>query len=86
MEAVVMFIFMLGVPGYFVAQPVALMRWRGGWWKAALAPLALTAPTLVFSLVSLSQGSNLWPLTLVFAAALGSVYLSALWAAQRLMG
>jgi hypothetical protein len=39
-------------------------------------------PALCFSLFALYQGSNLWPLTLIFAAALGSIYLAALWLAR----
>lgn len=73
------FVVMAGVPAYFVAQPMALLRFPGGWRLAALAPLLLTVPALLFSLYALHQGSNLWPLTLIFAAALGSIYLSSLW-------
>jgi hypothetical protein len=74
---------MLSVPAYFLAQPLALLRWRGGWRKAALAPLVLTIPALAFSLYALSRDSNLWPLTLIFAAALGSFYLAGLWLLVR---
>jgi hypothetical protein len=56
-----------------------LLCWRGGWRVAALAPLLLTVPALLFSLFALADGSNLWPLTLIFAAAIGVVYLAALW-------
>jgi hypothetical protein len=55
---------MAGVPAYFVVQPVA--------------PLVLTVPAFCFSLYALFRGSNLWPLTLIFAAALGMLYLGAL--------
>jgi hypothetical protein len=76
------FVIMAGVPAYFVAQPVALFRWPGSWRRAALAPLALTEPASFFSLYALYQHSNLWPLTLIFATAIGMVYLSALWLAR----
>lgn len=76
---------MAGVPAYFVIQPMSLAQWRGGWRKAALAPLLLTVPALLFSLFALTQGSNLWPITLIFAAAIGSLYLAALWLTQRLL-
>jgi hypothetical protein len=85
MEALLGFVVMLSVPAYFVAQPAALLRWRGGWRKAALAPLVLTVPALAFSLYALSRDSNLWPLTLIFAAALGSFYLTGLWLLARWM-
>jgi hypothetical protein len=74
---------MAGVPAYFVVQPMSLAQWQGGWRKAALAPLLLTVPALLFSLYALSKGSNLWPIALIFAAAIGSLYLAALWLAQR---
>ena len=79
MAMLVGFVVMAGVPAYFVAQPMALVRFPGGWRLAALAPLLLTVPALLFSLYALHQGSNLWPLSLIFAAAIGSIYLSALW-------
>jgi hypothetical protein len=74
---------MASVPAYFVVQPMSLAQWRGAWRKAALAPLVLTVPALLFSLYALSKGSNLWPITLIFAAAIGSLYLAALWLVQR---
>jgi hypothetical protein len=45
---------------------------------AALAPLMLTVSALAFSLFALTQGSNLWPLTLIFTAIAGAVYLGLL--------
>jgi hypothetical protein len=76
---------MAGVPAYFVLQPMVLARWRGRWRMAALAPLLLTVPAGLFSLYALAQDSNLWPLALIFAAAIGSLYLGALCTAQRLL-
>ena len=70
---------MASVPAYFIAQPAAILRWRGGWRTAALAPLLLTIPALAFSLFALSQDSNLWPLALIFAAAASTFYLAFLW-------
>ena len=68
-----------GVPAYLVAQPLSVLRLRGGWRMAALVPLLLTVPALLFSLYALAGGSNLWPLTLIFAAGIGVVYLAVLW-------
>jgi hypothetical protein len=79
MEMLLGLVVMAGVPAYVVAQPMTIARWPGGWRVAALAPLLLTVPALYFSLYALSHGSNLWPLALIFAAALGSTYLAALW-------
>jgi len=77
------FAFMAGVPGYFVLQPWALIRFRGGWRIAALVPLIGAVPTIVWSLYALSKDSNLWPLTFIFFAPLGSLYLVALMLLHR---
>jgi hypothetical protein len=82
-ETLLGLIVIAGVPAYFVVQPATLLRWPGGWRKAALVPLLLTLPALIFSLVALSQGSNLWPITLIFAAAAGTLYLGVLWLLRR---
>lgn len=82
MEMILGLVVMAGVPAYLVVQPATIWRWPGGWRLAALAPLLLTVPALCFSLFALYQGSNLWPLTLIFAAALGSIYLATLWLAR----
>ena len=76
---------MASVPAYFVVQPMSLAQWSGGWRKAALAPLLLTVPALLFSLFALTKGSNLWPITLIFTAAIGSFYLAGLWLMRRLL-
>jgi hypothetical protein len=73
---------MASVPAYFVLQPATVIRWRGKWRVAALAPLLVTVPALVFSLYALALDSNLWPLTLIFASAAGTLYLVAIWLVQ----
>ena len=70
------------VPAYFALQPLKLLRFKGGWRTAAMGPLIGAAPTMVWSLYALSQGSNLWPLTFIFFAPLGSLYLIALMATR----
>jgi hypothetical protein len=75
-------IVMLGVPAYFVAQPMALMRWQGRWRKLALMPLLLVIPAVAYSAYAFADGSNLWPMTLIAAAAIGTIYLGLLWLLQ----
>ncbi|MFO1247627.1 MAG: hypothetical protein U1E93_05250 [Alphaproteobacteria bacterium] len=82
MAALVMLFIMAGVPGYFVLQYAALRSWRGRWLIAAWAPVALIVLSLPICLYSLGEGSNLWPLTLVFSALAGTVYLGVLWVAR----
>ena len=70
----------LAVPAYFVLQPLAAIRLKGGWKVAALAPLLLAIPAALWSLYALSQGSNVWPLVFIFFTPLGTLYLAALFA------
>jgi hypothetical protein len=86
MELILGMMVTTAIPAYFVLQPVFLLRWRGGWRKAALVPLLLALPALVFSLFALTQGSNLWPITLIISAAIGSLYLAALWSVKQWVG
>lgn len=83
MEMLLGMIVVLGVPAYFVVQPLTLMRWRDGWGKAALIPLLLVGPAAAFSAFAFADGSNLWPMTLIAAAAVGMAYLGVLWLLQR---
>lgn len=77
------FAVMMMVPGYFVLQPLTLLRFKGGWRTAAMVPLIGAAPTIVWSLYALSQDSNLWPITFIFFAPVGSLYLVGLMAIRR---
>lgn len=83
MDMLIGLIIMGSVPAYLMLQPLALRTWQGGWHLAATFPLLLVVPAFLWSLFALSQDSNLWPLTLIFASALGTIYLGALWVAQR---
>jgi hypothetical protein len=82
MEMLLGMIVMLGVPGYFVAQPMALTRWQGRWRKWALVPLLLVIPAVAYSAFAFADGSNLWPMTVIAAAAIGMIYLGILWLLQ----
>ena len=83
MEMLLGMIVMLGVPAYFVAQPMVLMRWQGRWRKWALMPLLLVIPAVAYSAFAFADGSNLWPITLIIAAAIGMIYLSVVWLLRR---
>lgn len=71
--------------GYFILQVWLVRRWSGGWRLAALVPLLITGPAVLFSLYALSRGSNLWPLTLIFLAPVGCVYLLMAWGARTVV-
>jgi hypothetical protein len=41
---------------------------NGGWRVAAVLPLLVVIPVVVVTIRDLQQGSNLWPLLLIFLA------------------
>ena len=63
------------VPAYPAVQLKALRTMRGGWFYAAIAPLVLMIPILVFTIVAFRQDSNLWPILLILAAPVAVLYL-----------
>ena len=50
----------------------------GGWRVAALLPLLVVIPVVVVTIRDLQQGSNLWPLLLIFLAPVLLLYHKAL--------
>src|SRR4051794_36478616 len=78
-SALLVQLLMLSVPGYFILQFWLARSWRGRWRLVAFIPLLAIVPAMTFSAFALSQGSNLWPLTVVLLAPFGFVYLLAAW-------
>jgi hypothetical protein len=74
----------IGVPGYFVLQPLFAWRFAGGWRIAALAPLAVMAPAFAHAAYALAAGSNLWPIVVVLSAPFLFLYLCGLAAVRFL--
>lgn len=73
----------------FVAYPgmqyAAVRQLRGAWLILSLVPLGVMGFVLVFTLMALADGSNLWPLMLIFTAPVATGYLLLLrFAARRL--
>lgn len=64
-----------GILGYPILQFLAIKRMRGGWRVLALLPLILMVPVLIVTTVAVLQGSNIWPLVLIFVAPEVLVYL-----------
>jgi hypothetical protein len=75
MDSLLGLIAFAAVPAYPVLQIMALRRLKGGWWYAAAAPLLAMLPILAFTLFALLQKSNLWPLLLILASPVASLYL-----------
>jgi hypothetical protein len=63
------------VPGYFVLQIYVWRKWQGKWRKAALLPLIVMLPLLIYTVFALMMGSNLWPLMLIFITPILFLYL-----------
>jgi hypothetical protein len=64
----------LAVPAYVILQVLALAWSTGRARLVAGAPLIVMAPIFVLSVVGLLQGSNLWPLPLLFASPPAMLY------------
>ena len=73
-----LFALVLGVPGYFILQVLALTRLRGGWRLAAALPLLPMTAVVLYTIYAYSRGSNLFPLVLIFTGLPAAIYLSAL--------
>ncbi len=71
------------VIAYLVLQVVTLARYRGRRRRLALIPLLPMGLVIVYTLVALGHGSNLFPLVLLFTAPIGALYLLALMLSGR---
>ena len=67
-------------------QYAAIRQMPGGWRALSLVPLAVMAIVLVYTMMALADGSNLWPLVLIFTAPLATAYLLLLRFAARRFG
>jgi hypothetical protein len=75
---------MIAVPGYFLLQCLVLWLWGGGWRKAAMAPLWPMGAVLAYTVYTFFDGSNLFPVVLIFTAPLAFLYLLLLLALRGL--
>ena len=66
----------LTIPAYVVVQAVAMARSSGGFRVAAVLPLFVMVPVLIFTLVDLARESNLWPILILFASPLALLYVA----------
>jgi hypothetical protein len=74
------------IPAYLVVQAFMLLRYRGGWRKAAMVPLVGMVPLGLYTLVALLAGANLWPLMAIFLTPIALAYLVALWIVKLVAG
>jgi hypothetical protein len=66
---------MATAPLYFVLQAWTAYAWTGGWRRAAMLPLILMVPAILWSLYAFSDSSNLWPVPVILPAPFCVVYL-----------
>ncbi|WP_205480381.1 hypothetical protein [Sphingomonas arenae] len=71
--------------GYVFLQIRLPRLWDGGWRIAAVLPLVGTVGFLIWSLIALADGSNLWPLLLLLYLPVAFVYLLVLATAKALV-
>ena len=64
----------LALPAYLILQVIVLWRSSGRARLAAGAPLIVMVPVFIYTIVGLIQGSNLWPLLLLFTSPLAMLY------------
>jgi hypothetical protein len=79
-------VIMAFTPLYLILQIWFGLALTGRWRIAALVPLIGFVPALIISLHALSQGSNLWPIVVIFFAPLGCIYLLAVGLARMILG
>jgi hypothetical protein len=60
---------------YPVLQVRAFRRMRGYWLVLAAVPLLPMFYIIVVTALALGEGSNLWPILLIFTAPIGAAYL-----------
>jgi hypothetical protein len=73
---------MLATPGYFILQIWTAAKLTGRWRTAALVPLVLAVPLLVWCAYAFADQSNLWPVPFLLFAPFGTCYLVVLVAAS----
>jgi len=76
-------------PIYIVMQVVAWKKTRGLWRFAAFLPLIPMLAVLVITIIGFSEGSNLWPIMLLFTSPAAFIYMCAffiLWGGWKMFG
>ena len=76
----------LAALAYPMMQFRALRDMRGVWRLLAAAPFLPMAYIVAITAMALREGSNLWPILLIFTAPLGAAYLALLHWLHRWLG
>lgn len=75
---------MWSIPAYFVLQVVLLWRLRDGWRKAIAVPVIPMLAVVAYTIFAYLDGSNLFPLVLIFAAPIALIYLLVILGVRRM--
>ncbi len=81
----ILLIFAFSIKGYINRQRSAIKEMQGLWWILACVPLIAVAVVVVVTIIGLIQGSNLWPIFLIFVLPVAYVYMLILWAVYRIV-
>lgn len=85
MQSILMFV---GIWGGLLLYPVlqwkTLRNYKGGWYFLAAIPVVPMGIVLIITLVSIIQGSNLWPIAIIFVAPPALLYLVVIMLAHKL--
>ena len=76
----------ISILGYLVLQPLMAFRLSGVWRIAALVPLIAVVPVIAHAAYAFTQGSNIWPLGLIFFMPFAFLYLLVIAATRWLAG
>jgi hypothetical protein len=60
---------------YPILQVAAILRSRGWWRVSGMVPLLVMLPTYMFTWIGYIEGSNLWPLWMIFLSPVAATYL-----------
>jgi hypothetical protein len=74
---------LFSIPAYIALQIVLLIRYSGRWRIAAALPLIGMVPLLLYTVLALIMGSNLWPLMAIFLTPFALLYLVAVLGLRR---
>ncbi|MFZ0738774.1 MAG: hypothetical protein WA002_01220 [Candidatus Acidiferrales bacterium] len=66
---------MLSIPTYFILQIVLLWRMHDGWRKVVAIPVVPMAIVVAYTIYAYLDGSNLFPLVLIFTSPVALIYL-----------
>lgn len=82
--SLIFFLVMWSIPAYLVLQVILLWRLRDGWRKAVAVPVVPMLAVIAYTIFAYLDGSNIFPLVLIFTAPFALVYLLVILGVRRL--